>query len=38
MEVGFEDDVALFLCERDLRCTHLHAFQFVDLRVEDKKI
>jgi hypothetical protein len=38
MEFGFEDDVARYLYERDLRLTLLDAFQAVDQRLEDKKL
>jgi hypothetical protein len=33
MEIGFEDEIALFLCERDV-----YAFQAVNLLVEVKRI
>ena len=38
MEFGFEDDVARYVCKRDLRLTLLDAFQAVDQRLKDKKI
>ena len=38
LEFGYEDDIALYLCKRDLRLTLLDAFQAVDQRLKDKKI
>jgi hypothetical protein len=36
-EFGCEDDVARYMCERDLRLTLLDSFQAVFQRLEDKK-